>query len=87
MCNRIHASCIGISSGSRVAFSGYCGPDREHYAIPVSSEVFARWIANNPTKSRLTVLTDHPAYPNRLDIKRKDIDVFGRKIWIGARAA
>jgi Predicted transcriptional regulator len=57
------------------------------YAIRGSSEVFVRRIAIDPTKNRLTVLTDHPAYPSWQGIQRKGVDIVGRVIWIGARVA
>ena len=55
------------------------------YAIRGSSEIFVRRIAIDPTKNRLTVLTDHPAYPSWQGIQRKGVDIVGRVIWIGAR--
>ena len=55
------------------------------YAIRGSSEIFVRRIAIDPMKNRLTVLTDHPAYPNWPGIQRKSVDIVGRVIWIGAR--
>jgi len=57
------------------------------YAIRGSSEIFVRRIAIDPTKNRLTVLTDHPAYPSWQGIQRKGVDIVGRVIWIGARVA
>jgi hypothetical protein len=57
------------------------------YAIRGSSEIFVRRIAIDPTKNRLTVLTDHPAYPSWQGIQRKGVDIVGRAIWIGARVA
>ncbi|MBX9661469.1 MAG: S24 family peptidase [Nitrospiraceae bacterium] len=57
------------------------------YAIRGSSEIFVRRIAIEPTKNRLTVLTDHPAYPSWQGIQRKGVDIVGRVIWIGARVA
>ena len=55
------------------------------YAIRGSTEIFVRRIAIDPTKNRLTVLTDHPAYPSWQGIQRKGVDIVGRVIWIGAR--
>lgn len=57
------------------------------YAIRGSSEIFVRRIAIDPTRNRLTVLTDHPAYPSWQGIQRKGVDIVGRVIWIGARVA
>jgi hypothetical protein len=57
------------------------------YAIRGSSEIFVRRIAIDPTKNRLTILTDHPAYPSWQGIQRKGVDIVGRVIWIGARVA
>lgn len=57
------------------------------YAIRGSSEILVRRIAIDPTKNRLTVLTDHPAYPSWQGIQRKGVDIVGRVIWIGARVA
>jgi len=57
------------------------------YAIRGSTEIFVRRIAIDPTKNRLTVLTDHPAYPSWQGIQRKAVDIVGRVIWIGARVA
>lgn len=57
------------------------------YAIRGSTEIFVRRIAIDPTKNRLTVLTDHPAYPSWQGIQRKGVDIVGRVIWIGARVA
>jgi phage repressor protein C with HTH and peptisase S24 domain len=55
------------------------------YAIRDSSEIFVRRIVIDPMKNRLTVLTDHPAYPSWPGIQRKGIDIVGQVIWIGAR--
>jgi hypothetical protein len=38
-------------------------------------------------KNRLTVLTDHPAYPSWSGIQRKGVDIVGRVVWIGVRVA
>lgn len=54
------------------------------YAIRGSSEILVRRIAIDPMKNRLTVLTDHPAYPSWPGIQRKGVDIVGRVIWIGA---
>src|SRR3989344_3234901 len=53
------------------------------YAIRGPSEIFVRRIAIDPTKNRLTVLTDHPAYPSWQGIQRKGVDIVGPVIWIG----
>ena len=54
------------------------------YAVRGSSETFVRRIALDPTKNRISVLTDHPAYPSWNGVQRKAINVVGRVIWIGS---
>jgi len=55
------------------------------YAVRGSSETFVRRIALDPTKNRISVLTDHPAYPSWPGVQRKAINVVGRVIWIGSQ--
>ncbi len=50
------------------------------YAVRGSSETFVRRIALDPTKNRISVLTDHPAYPSWNGVQRKAINVVGRLI-------
>lgn len=57
------------------------------YAVRGSSETFVRRIALDPTKNRISVLTDHPAYPSWNDVQRKAINVVGRVIWIGSQVS
>jgi hypothetical protein len=52
-----------------------------------SSEIVVRRIAIDSMKNRLTVLTDHPAYPSWSGIQRKGVDIVGRVVWIGVRVA
>lgn len=59
----------------------------ELYAVRGSSETFVRRIALDPTKNRISVLTDHPAYPSWNDVQRKAINVVGRVIWIGSQVS
>ena len=54
------------------------------YAVRGSSETFVRRIALDPTKNRISILTDHPAYPSWNGVQRKAINVVGRVIWIGS---
>lgn len=55
------------------------------YAVRGSSETFVRRIALDPSKHRISVLTDHPSYPNWNSVQRKSVNVIGKVIWIGAR--
>ena len=57
------------------------------YAVRGSSETFVRRIALDPTKNRICVLTDHPAYPSWNGVQRKAINVVGRVIWIGSQVS
>ncbi|MXO63696.1 S24 family peptidase [Qipengyuania oceanensis] len=57
------------------------------YAVRGSSETFVRRIALDPTKNRISVLTDHPAYPSWNGVQRKAINVVGRVIWIGSQVS
>ena len=57
------------------------------YAVRGSSETFVRRIALDPTKNRISVLTDHPAYPSWNGVQRKAINVVGKVIWIGSRVS
>ena len=57
------------------------------YAVRGSSETFVRRIALDPTKNRISVLTDHPAYPSWNGVQRKAINVVGRVIWIGSEVS
>ena len=57
------------------------------YVVRGSSETFVRRIALDPTKNRISVLTDHPAYPSWNGVQRKAINVVGRVIWIGSQVS
>jgi len=57
------------------------------YAVRGSSETFVRRIALDPTKNRISVLTDHPAYPSWNGVQRKAINVVGKVIWIGSQVS
>lgn len=57
------------------------------YAVRGSSETFVRRIALDPTKNRISVPTDHPAYPSWNGVQRKAINVVGRVIWIGSQVS
>ena len=57
------------------------------YAIRGSSETFVRRIALDPTKNRISVLTDHPAFPSWNGVQRKAVNVVGKVIWIGSRVS
>ncbi len=57
------------------------------YAVRGSSETFVRRIALDPTKNRISVLTDHPAYPSWNGVQRKAINVIGKVIWIGSQVS
>ena len=55
------------------------------YAIDGSKELLIRRIAREPTKNRISVLTDNPAYPNWNGLQRRNVKVAGRVIWLGKR--
>lgn len=55
------------------------------FAIQGSSETFVRRIALDPSKDRISVLTDHPSYPSWNGMQRKSLKVVGRVIWHGGR--
>lgn len=55
------------------------------YALKGSKKVLIRRIALEPTGNRISVLTDHPSYPNWQGINRRSVEVLGRVIWIGLR--
>lgn len=57
------------------------------YAVRGSSETFVRRIALDPTKNRISVVTDHPAYPSWNGVQRKAINIVGKVIWIGSRVS
>ena len=57
------------------------------YAVRGLSETFVRRIALDPTKNRIYVLTDHPAYPSWSGVQRKAINVVGKVIWIGSQVS
>ena len=57
------------------------------YAVQGSSETFVRRIALDPTKNRISVLTDHPAYPSWNGVQRKAINIVGKVIWIGTKVS
>ena len=57
------------------------------YAVRGSSETFVRRIALDPTKNRISVMTDHPAYPSWNGVQRKAVNVVGRVIWIGSQVS
>lgn len=55
------------------------------YAIRGSSKTLIRRIALEPTRGRISVLTDHPSFPNWSSLTRDAVDVVGRVIWLGLR--
>ena len=57
------------------------------YAIRGSSETFVRRIALDPTKNRISVSTDHPAFSSWNGLQRKAVNVVGKVIWIGSRVS
>ena len=77
-----------LQSGDEVIIQRLRSHDALHdglYAVRGSSETFVRRIALDPTKNRISVLTDHPAYPSWNGVQRKAINVVGKVIWIGSR--
>ena len=76
-----------LQNGDEVIIQRLRSQDALHdglYAVRGSSETFVRRIALDPTKNRISVLTDHPAYPSWNGVQRKAINVVGRVIWIGS---
>jgi len=56
-----------LQNGDEVIIQRLRSHDALHdglYAVRGSSETFVRRIALDPTKNRISVLTDHPAYPS-----------------------
>lgn len=79
-----------LQNGDEVIIQRLRSHDALHdglYAVRGSSETFVRRIALDPTKNRISVLTDHPAYPNWSGVQRKAINVVGRVIWIGSQVS
>ena len=79
-----------LQSGDEVIIQRLRSHDALHdglYAVRGSSETFVRRIALDPTKNRISVLTDHPAYPSWNGVQRKAINVVGKVIWIGSRVS
>ena len=79
-----------LQNGDEVIIQRLRSQDALHdglYAVRGSSETFVRRIALDPTKNRISVLTDHPAYPSWNGVQRKAINVVGRVIWIGSRVS
>ena len=72
-----------LQNGDEVIIQRLRSHDALHdglYAVRGSSETFVRRIALDPTKNRISVLTDHPAYPSWNGVQRKAINVVGRVI-------
>ena len=79
-----------LQNGDEVIIQRLRSHDALHdglYAVRGSSETFVRRIALDPTKNRISVLTDHPAYPSWNGVQRKAINVVGRVIWIGSQVS
>ena len=79
-----------LQNGDEVIIQRLRSQDALHdglYAVRGSSETFVRRIALDPTKNRISVLTDHPAYPSWNGVQRKAINVVGRVILIGSRVS
>ena len=79
-----------LQSGDEVIIQRLRSHDALHdglYAVRGSSETFVRRIALDPTKNRISVLTDHPSYPSWNGVQRKAINVVGRVIWIGSQVS
>lgn len=53
------------------------------YAIRGSSKVLVRRIALEPSNGRISVLTDHPSFPNWTGLSRRGVEIIGRVIWLG----
>jgi hypothetical protein len=79
-----------LQNGDEVIIQRLRSHDALHdglYAVRGSSETFVRRIALDPTKNRISVLTDHPAFPSWNGVQRKAINVVGRVIWIGSQVS
>lgn len=79
-----------LQNGDEVIIQRLRSHDALHdglYAVRGSSETFVRRIALEPTKNRISVVTDHPAYPSWNGVQRKAINVVGKVIWIGSRVS
>lgn len=55
------------------------------YAIRVDFDILVRRIAIEPTRRRISVLTDNPCYPDWNGIGRQAIHILGMVKWIGHR--
>ena len=49
--------------------------------------IIQRLRSHDALQNRISVLTDHPAYPSWNGVQRKAINVVGRVIWIGSRVS
>ena len=79
-----------LQNGDEVIIQRLRSHDALHdglYAVRGSSETFVRRIALDPTKNRISVVTDHPAYPSWNGVQRKAINFVGKVIWIGSRVS
>lgn len=55
------------------------------YAVEGSKGLLIRRLALEPTKGRIAVLTDNPAYPEWTGLQRRNVKVAGKVIWLGKR--
>lgn len=55
------------------------------YVLRVDDSVVVKRLALNPTRRRVTVRSDNPAYPDWPDCSLDDVNPIGRVIWAGRR--
>lgn len=57
------------------------------YVIRADAGLLVRRIALEPSRNRVAVLTDNPAYPNWDGLQRNGVQIVGRVIWAGLHIA
>jgi len=57
------------------------------YVIRADAGLLVRRIALEPTRNRISVLTDNPTYPNWDGLPRNGVQIVGRVIWAGLHKA
>lgn len=55
------------------------------YAIRAEAGLLLRRIAIEPTRNRISVITDNALYPNSKSIPKRSMQIVGRVLWAGLR--
>ena len=77
-----------LKSGDEVLIQRYVAHEQLRdgiYAIRADAGLLVRRIAIEPTRNRLSVITDNALYPNSESVPKRTMQIVGRVLWAGLR--